>query len=177
MRHKLTLTVFLVAGSAMVFASCGNYDNTEWSGLTGVSHDGSGNLSFHVNTCENSTTRVDVVAGREGLAPEEENPVVGSYTLDEPARGSLVIRVQDASPWSVDHELALPEDPSRFFIVSARPDDKGGPPFIKPEKHFLNAALTYDGLMAAPAGAVVTGVDNGLSSFTPEEFDAKCPTR
>lgn len=175
MRHKLTLTVLLVAGSATMLTSCGNYDNTELSGRTGVSHDGNGNLSLHVNTCENSTALVDVVAGREGLAGDEINPVIGSYTLDEPATGSLVIRVQDPSPWSVDQQLALPEDPSHFFIISAKPEDTGGPRFIKPEKHFLTAAVTYDGLMAAPAGAVVTGADGNRS--TQEEFDAACPSR
>ncbi|MBB1058610.1 hypothetical protein G6020_14725 [Dietzia sp. B19] len=176
MRHKLTLTVLLAAGSAIVLASYLNYGKTEWSGLTGVSHDGNGNLFLHVNTCENSTRSVDVVAGREDLAPEEQNPVIGSFTLDEPASGSLAIHVQDPSPWSVEHELALPEDPSRFFIVSAQPEDTGGPPFIKPQKHFLTAAVTFDRLMAAPAGAVVSG-GSGLSFHSPEEFDAKCPSR
>lgn len=176
MQRNPALSALLVASSAILLTSCGNYINVELSGHTAVSHDGNGNLSLHVNTCENSTKRVDVVAGREGLAGDEENPVIGSYTLNEPASGSFVIRVQDPSPWSVEHELALPENPSHFFIVSAWPEDKGGPRFIRPEKYFSNAAVTYDSLMAAPAGTVVSGVD-GLSFATEEEFNAVCPSK
>lgn len=176
MQRNLALSALLVASSAIVLTSCGNYVNVEWSGSTGVSHDGNGNLSFYVNTCENSTKRVNIVAGREGLAGDEENPVIGSFTLDEPASGSFVIRVQDPPPWSVDQQLDLPEHPSHFFIVSARPEDKGGPDFIRPGKFFSSAAVTYDSLMAAPAGAVVTGVADGLSYITQEEFDAVCPS-
>ena len=176
MQRNSALTTLLVASSAIMLTSCGNYVNVELSGRTGVSHDGNDNLSFHVNTCENSTQRVDIVAGREGLAGDEENPVIGSYTLDEPISGSFVIRDQAPSPWAVDQQLDLPEDPSYFFIVSARPEDKGGPAFIRPEKYFSSAAVTYDELMAAPAGAVVTGIHDGLTSVTQEEFDATCPS-
>ena len=175
MRHPLILTVLLATGSAIVLTSCGNYVNVELSGRTGVSHDGNGNLSLHVNTCDNSTRRVTVGAGREGLAGDEENPVIGSYSLDEPASGSFAIHIQDPSPWSVEHDLTLPEDPSHFFIVSAWPEDTGGPAVIRPEKFFANAAVTYDGLMAAPPETVVSGVD-GLSFATAEEFNAACPT-
>ncbi|MBB0992692.1 hypothetical protein G6009_15145 [Dietzia sp. SLG510A3-30A2] len=176
MRHTLPLTVLLATGATIVLTSCENYDAAEVSGRTGVSHDGNGNLTLHVNTCENSTTLVEVRAGRENLAPDEQNPIIGSYTLDEPASGSLVVRVQDPSPWSVEQELALPEDRSHFFIVSAQTEDKGGPRFINPEKYFASAPVTYDRLMAAPAGAVATGIDNGLSSVSQEEFDAACPS-
>ncbi|WP_010539719.1 hypothetical protein [Dietzia alimentaria] len=176
MRHTLTLTVLLAAGAAVALTSCANFDDYEVSGRTGVSHDGNGNLTLHVNTCENSTTLVEIHAGRENLATDEQNPVIGSYTLDEPASGSLMVRVQDPSPWSVEQELALPEDPSHFFIVSARTEDKGGPRFINPQKYFASAPVTYDRLMDAPPGAVVTGIDNGLSSVTQEEFDAACPS-
>lgn len=176
MRHKPTLTVLLVASSAIVLTSCANYDAMELSGHTGVSHDGNGNLSLHVNTCENSTTRVDVVAGREGLADDEENPSIGSFTLDAPASGSLVVRVQNPSPWSVDQQLDLPGNFSHFFIVSALTEDNGGPRFINPQKYFSDAALTYDRLMAAPPGTVVIGLNNGLTSVTKEQFDATCPS-
>lgn len=176
MRHTRTLTVLLAAGSAIALTSCGNHDNTEVSGRTGVSHDGNGILTLHVNTCENSTKHMEVHAGRENLAPDEQNPIIGSYTLDEPRSGSLFVRTHDPFPWSAEQKLALPEDPSHFFIVSAQPENTGGPAFIKPEKHFLTAAVTYDRLMAAPAGAVVTDNDHDLSYSTPEEFDAACPS-
>lgn len=175
MRHNLTLTVLLVASSAIVLTSCGNYVNVERSGRIAVSHDGNGNLSLHVNTCENSTKHVRVVAGTEGLSRDEENPVIGSYTLNEPTSGSFVIRAQDPSPWSVEHELTLPNNPSHFFIVSAQPEDTGGPAFIRPEKFFSSARVTYDTLMAAPEGALVSDVTNGLSYITQEEFNAVCP--
>ncbi|MFS4490064.1 hypothetical protein [Dietzia kunjamensis] len=176
MQRNLALSALLVTSSAILLTSCGNYINVERSGSIGVSHDGNGNLSLHVNTCEDSTKHVEVVAGREGLAGDETNPVIGSYTLDEPTTGSFVIRVQDPSPWSVEHELDLPEDPSHFFIVSALPEDKGGPAFIRPEKYFSSAAVTYDEFMTAPAGAVVTGIHDGLTFVTQEEFDAACPS-
>lgn len=177
MRHTLTLTAILAAGAAIVLTSCENYDAAEVSGRTGVSHDGNGIVTLHVNTCENSTKHVKVHAGREDLAPDEQNPVIGSYTLDAPRSGSLFVRTHDPFPWSAEQKLALPEDPSHFFIVSSQPEDKGGPRFINPEKYFSSAPVTYDRLMAAPAGAVVTGIDAGLSYFTPEEFDAACPSR
>ncbi len=178
MRHTLTRTVLLATGSTSMLTSCGNYLNIELSGRTGVSHDGNGNLSLHVNTCENSTRHVEVVAGREGLASEEVNPTIGSFVRDEPVSGSFVVRVQDPSPWSVDQELVLPDDRSHFFIVSARPDDDGGPAFIRPEKYFSGAAVTYDDLMTVSSGIIVTGTYDGqLSTVTQELFDATCDNR
>lgn len=178
MRTTVIVRALLIVGAATMLTSCGNYLDVERSGESGVSHDGNGNLSLHVNTCQNSTRHVEVVAGREGLASEEVNPTIGSFVRDEPVSGSFVVRVQDPSPWSVDQELVLPDDPSRFFIVSARPDDDGGPAFIRPEKYFSVAAVTYDDLMTVSPGIIVTGTYEGqLSTVTQELFDATCDNR
>lgn len=95
MRHTLPLTVLLAAGSAIALSSCGNYLNAKRSGSTGVSHVGNGNLSLHVNTWDNSTKRVNIVAGREDLASDEKP----SHRVLHPRRTRQWI-VRDSRPGS-----------------------------------------------------------------------------
>lgn len=78
-------------------------------------------------------------------------------------------------PWSVNQELVFTDDPSHFFIAVARPEDKGGPDFIRPQKYFSEASATWEQLIGtAPGMIVIRNYEGELTEVTREEFDATC---
>lgn len=173
MRTKILALSMVGAAAALV--GCGNYLNVEWNGLVGISHDGRDNLVLHVNTCENATSQVEVHAGREGLETHEPNPVIGSFSRAEPVSGNFAIEAADPAPWTVEQELALPEDPGHFFIATAQPEDSGGQGILWAQKYFSSASSTWEDLMEVAPGEIVTGNSSaGVSIETPESFAAAC---
>lgn len=104
---------------AVLLTGCGNYLYMESNGISGISLNTENELVFHVITCGNSTNKINIPAGREGLDASEPNPLIGSFSLDGPASGYLEIVSSHPEPWRATQPLALPDDPSRF-LSSAR---------------------------------------------------------
>lgn len=177
----------LLAPVLLALGGCGNYLNVEWNGQSGVSHDADGNLILHVLTCDNSTSRVEVVAGREGLDASDVNPTIGAFTSPEPANGYVEINLANPDPWVVEQELQLPDNPEHYFILSTHLDNPGGPSLLRAERFVSDAALNQAALQELPAGVITTGEQYDpnldpdahapLETLTAEEFASGCDTR
>lgn len=60
-------------------------------------------------------------ADRQGLKPDEQNPVLGELHATTPVSGQVTLDLAEPGPgWRVTTPLALPTEPSKGVIVTAR---------------------------------------------------------
>lgn len=156
--------------------ACSDYVDVRWNGLVGISHDGHGHVTVHVNTCENSTSTIFVEAIPEKRRDGEKNQVIGRFTSEKPMSGYFEMKVDDPAPWQVSTPLSLPTDPAQTFIFHAEVGDKGGPQWLRPINYFDAVASNGAELFKWAPGKIVVDYDEAHTngSMTVDEFKAAC---
>lgn len=77
--------------ACLVLSACGNWVTTEVSGRTAVGVRDDGSAFLLVAPCGAAYDEIHVSGDRQGLDPDEENPQVGSWTLETPLEETFEI--------------------------------------------------------------------------------------
>ncbi|MHA2790149.1 hypothetical protein ACXZ66_13585 [Corynebacterium sp. S7] len=171
-RRLLVGAVVLATAST---TACGNFVNSKRDGIVGISRDASYNVVIHVNTCENSTNRVEIYADREALASEEENELIGLYVAPEPVQGVIEIPINDPGEWIAEYPLTLPDRPDHFFVAQAVPTNQGGPEPIRASRFFTESSTSMTALAAYnPGDIAVEFLGVGESPISRDQFAGVC---
>ncbi len=113
-----TPLVVLAVGAAVALSSCGNLITTEIVGKVGISVDTEGNPVVVVAVCDGYLDQVEISQGREGLAEDETNPLVGTW--DAAGQHTGVSELDLAAPgsdWQTRTPVSL--EPGVLYIVTA----------------------------------------------------------
>ncbi|WP_018296806.1 hypothetical protein [Corynebacterium lubricantis] len=171
-RRLLIGAVLLATAST---TACGNFLNVQRDGIVGISRDAADNVVIHVNTCENSTNRIEIYAGREELDPEEENELIGIYVSPEPVQGVIEVPINEPGEWVAEFPLTLPENPEHLFIAMAVPTNQGGPEPIRASRFFTESSTSMTALAAYDPGDIaVEFLGMGESPISQEQFADVC---
>lgn len=138
----------------LALAGCGNYVNVESQGLSGMSHDEDGNISFHMYICgDNAVDELTLSGGIYDGPPGTNNPALGALKTSNPESGYVVVNIADPAPWEVVEPINLPTEQGKYIIASPRLVDKGWPiPFAK-EKYMPSVSTSV---------GMLEGIDPGL---------------
>jgi hypothetical protein len=114
--------VVLLLGSVVALSGCGNLVTTEIVGAVGISVDTEGDPVVVVAVCDGYLDQVAVVQGREGLAEDETNPVVGTWDAAGQLTGvSELDLAAPGSDWQTRTPVSL--ETGEHYIVTARQVD------------------------------------------------------
>lgn len=168
------LGVSVLGATSLV--ACSDYVDVTWNGLVGISHDGQGHITVHVNTCDNSTSAIFIESVPEKRRDGELNKIIGRYTSEQPASGYFEMKIDDPAPWKTEVPLALPQDPTQTFIFHAEPTDLGGPQWLHPKNYFDAVASNGAELFKWSPGKIVVDYDEAhtYGSMTVDDFKSAC---
>lgn len=108
---------------ATSLVSCGNVITADVRGDTAFSLNERGDLLVHLDTCDYSAVKINIVAGREHLQGSEVNPTLGTVVTDQPQQGRFTVNmITPESPWRVEQPLEPRESPDLLIISSTITD-------------------------------------------------------
>ncbi|NLA56534.1 MAG: hypothetical protein GX859_09635 [Corynebacterium humireducens] len=171
MRHArptlLLLTLLTVVGlvaSPLVLSAIGALGETTYVGQSGVSHDGGGGRTAHINTCGETVTRVEVTADGHTFSYSATVPFTGVAAFDPgtPPPHSWTLE-KEGAPGDVDkHTISVDAE------LHARPDS-----YLFRSSEVADAELEVLEPRAVALGRPAPTGDRELQSA--RQFSAGCP--
>lgn len=164
--------IFAIGISALSVSSCAQFINIEHVGMVGASHDGRGNISFHLLACRGEAVyRLDIGRSGNQVAPFKV------YTADQPYEGYVRIEEESPGSWSASRQVNIDLKPNEVFIIHGFTEDPGGPEPFFASKLMASAYLSYDQIVSHPPEMVQVSFlsvesDDGL--MTVDAFKGSC---
>ncbi len=122
-RRLTTLSTCLGACAILTLSGCGNLITTEIIGGTGLTVSQDGDPVAVIAVCSDYVDEVGVVLGRDGLADDEQNIPVGTWTATEPQSGLVQVNLLNPGPqWQAPTDVVFEDD--LLYIVGSYPADK-----------------------------------------------------
>jgi hypothetical protein len=105
-----------VALVAWLLSGCGNVVTTKVIGMAAVTQGSDGHPVLLVKVCQDHIDTLSVFATREGLAADQPNAQVASWTSHQPASGTIEVAVEHpGASWR-----PVPSTPDRLTFRAAR---------------------------------------------------------
>lgn len=152
-----------LVGAALAVAGCGNAMTTEIVGATGVTVDQQGDPQAVVVVCHASIDRLTLTGDRTGLAADERNPLLGTWTAhDALTRG--VHRMPLLAPsgeWSFAGSFRSFEPERRYILVASNSErdlSTSQVVFHSNDLEVLDSATVMLGTGSWPADTLVSRV-------------------
>lgn len=152
--------VLVGVGVALCLAGCMSYPDQVEGGV-GIGLGVDGQPVVHFTSCGSPVVEVVVLQGREGLAEDEENAVVGEWRLDRPAIQGFLDLANTAA-----EEQFLGFDDGVTYLVDVRLEDDNA--------RLAGAEFELADLDALGTDQVLAAEDRVV---TVHELAGDCPTR
>ncbi|MDU0479519.1 hypothetical protein QVA66_09730 [Staphylococcus chromogenes] len=160
----------------LTLTSCGKPIYTEMDGITGISHDGHGNITVHVVVCENTVSKIKLIGGFYDGPNGTNNPPLGTLESPTPQTDYFTVNLSNPAPWFYSEPPRIPTDPEKLLMPSPVVDDHGNRWIFGAAKIVDYTGLKMEEIYAAPPNMVVESrFESTPLVSTPEQFAAKQP--